>query len=167
MVVDETGFLKQGQASCGVARQCTGSAGKITDCQIGAFASDVSRHGMRSSTGRSTCQRNGRTTLLAWGRACPDRCGLCDQAQGRASNDHARDRGQRAILVRGGGQRVWHWRGRNPAVPGRQKAMSWVLRPIMCSAPGPNSRLSPLPPPRSRRALPKRPMAPRVVRRRD
>src|ERR1051325_6575839 len=28
LVVDETGFLKQGKASCGVARQYTGSAGK-------------------------------------------------------------------------------------------------------------------------------------------
>jgi len=45
LVVDETGFLKQGKASCGVARQYTGSAGKITNCQIGVFASYVSRQG--------------------------------------------------------------------------------------------------------------------------
>lgn len=45
LVIDETGFLKQGKASCGVARQYTGSAGKITNCQIGVFASYVSRHG--------------------------------------------------------------------------------------------------------------------------
>ena len=45
LVVDETGFLKQGKASCGVARQYTGSAGKITNCQIGVFASYVSHHG--------------------------------------------------------------------------------------------------------------------------
>src|SRR3954462_5355103 len=45
LVIDETGFLKQGQASCGVARQYTGSAGKITNCQIGVFAAYVSRHG--------------------------------------------------------------------------------------------------------------------------
>jgi SRSO17 transposase len=38
-------FLKQGKASCCVARQYTGSAGKITNCQIGVFASYVSRHG--------------------------------------------------------------------------------------------------------------------------
>ena len=38
LVIDETGFLKQGKASCGVARQYTGSAGKITNCQIGVFA---------------------------------------------------------------------------------------------------------------------------------
>jgi len=35
LVIDETGFLKQGKGSCGVARQYTGSAGKITNCQIG------------------------------------------------------------------------------------------------------------------------------------
>src|ERR1700759_2935739 len=45
LVIDETGFLKQGQASCGVGRQYTGSAGKITNCQIGVFAAYVSRHG--------------------------------------------------------------------------------------------------------------------------
>ena len=45
LVIDETGFLKQGKASCGVSRQYTGSAGKITNCQIGVFASYVSRHG--------------------------------------------------------------------------------------------------------------------------
>ncbi|KTR03555.1 transposase [Aureimonas ureilytica] len=45
LVLDETGFLKQGHASCGVGRQYTGSAGKITNCQIGVFAAYASRHG--------------------------------------------------------------------------------------------------------------------------
>lgn len=45
LVLDETGFLKQGKASCGVSRQYTGSAGKITNCQIGVFAAYVSCHG--------------------------------------------------------------------------------------------------------------------------
>src|SRR3954454_19267850 len=45
LVVDETGFLKQGRRSCGVGQQYTGSAGKITNCQIGVFAAYVSRHG--------------------------------------------------------------------------------------------------------------------------
>lgn len=45
MVIDETGFLKKGQASCGVRRQYTGSAGKITNCQIGVFATPVSARG--------------------------------------------------------------------------------------------------------------------------
>ena len=45
LVIDETGFLKQGKASCGVRRQYTGSAGKVTNCQIGVFVTYVSRHG--------------------------------------------------------------------------------------------------------------------------
>jgi SRSO17 transposase len=45
LVLDETGFLKQGKGSCGVARQYTGSAGKITNCQTGVFTAYVSRHG--------------------------------------------------------------------------------------------------------------------------
>lgn len=42
LVLDEIGFLKKGKASCGVGRQYTGSAGKITNCQIGVFAAYVS-----------------------------------------------------------------------------------------------------------------------------
>ena len=45
LVIDETGFLKQGKGSCGVGRQYTGSAGKVTNCQVGVFAAYVSRHG--------------------------------------------------------------------------------------------------------------------------
>src|SRR6202167_4934050 len=52
LVVDETGFLKQGHTSCGVGRQYTGSAGKITNCQIGVFAPYVSHKG-HAYTGRA------------------------------------------------------------------------------------------------------------------
>jgi SRSO17 transposase len=36
-VIDETGFLKKGTQSAGVARQYSGTAGKIENCQIGVF----------------------------------------------------------------------------------------------------------------------------------
>lgn len=45
LVIDETGSLKKGQASCGRGRQYTGSVGKITNCQIGVFATYVSARG--------------------------------------------------------------------------------------------------------------------------
>jgi hypothetical protein len=65
LVVDETGFLKQGKASCGVARQYTGSAGKITNCQIGVFAAYVSGRGTPLSIGPSICPRPGPTIRRA------------------------------------------------------------------------------------------------------
>jgi SRSO17 transposase len=37
LVVDETGFLKKGEKSAGVARQYSGTAGKVENCQVGVF----------------------------------------------------------------------------------------------------------------------------------
>jgi SRSO17 transposase len=37
LIVDETGFLKKGTKSCGVARQYSGTAGRIENCQVGVF----------------------------------------------------------------------------------------------------------------------------------
>src|SRR5215218_258783 len=37
LIVDETGFLKKGEKSVGVARQYTGTAGKRENCQVGVF----------------------------------------------------------------------------------------------------------------------------------
>jgi SRSO17 transposase len=37
LVVDETGFLKKGGKSAGVARQYSGTAGRIENCQVGVF----------------------------------------------------------------------------------------------------------------------------------
>jgi SRSO17 transposase len=45
LVIDETGFLKKGQHSAGVARQYSGTAGRIDNCQIGVFLAYASRHG--------------------------------------------------------------------------------------------------------------------------
>jgi DDE superfamily endonuclease len=37
LIADETGFLKSGKLSAGVQCQYTGTAGKITNCQVGVF----------------------------------------------------------------------------------------------------------------------------------
>jgi SRSO17 transposase len=58
LVIHETGFLKQGRASCGLGRQYTGSAGKITNCQIGVFATYVSHRDQAHATTDRTCPRH-------------------------------------------------------------------------------------------------------------
>jgi SRSO17 transposase len=45
LAVDETGFLKKGTHSVGVARQYSGTAGRIENCQIGVFLVYVSNKG--------------------------------------------------------------------------------------------------------------------------
>jgi SRSO17 transposase len=45
LVVDETGFLKKGAKSCGVARQYSGTAGRVENCQIGVFLGYASPKG--------------------------------------------------------------------------------------------------------------------------
>jgi SRSO17 transposase len=44
-VIDETGFLKKGTHSAGVARQYSGTAGRIENSQIGVFVAYASRYG--------------------------------------------------------------------------------------------------------------------------
>jgi SRSO17 transposase len=45
LVIDETGFLKKGQHSAGVARQYSGTAGRVENCQIGVFVTYASSQG--------------------------------------------------------------------------------------------------------------------------
>ena len=45
LVLDETGFLKKGRHSVGVARQYSGTAGRIENCQIGVFLGYASPKG--------------------------------------------------------------------------------------------------------------------------
>lgn len=45
LVVDETGFLKKGSSSAGVARQYTGTAGRIENAQVGVFLAYASPRG--------------------------------------------------------------------------------------------------------------------------
>ena len=45
LMFDETGFVKKGRDSVGVARQYCGALGKVENCQVGVFAGYASRHG--------------------------------------------------------------------------------------------------------------------------
>ena len=45
LILDETGFLKKGTKSAGVARQYTGTAGRIENAQVGVFLAYASPHG--------------------------------------------------------------------------------------------------------------------------
>jgi SRSO17 transposase len=45
LIVDDTGFVKKGEKSCGVARQYTGTVGDTVNAQVGVFLAYASRHG--------------------------------------------------------------------------------------------------------------------------
>jgi SRSO17 transposase len=45
LVVDETGLVKKGEHSAGVARQYCGTVGKVENCQVGVFLAYGSRRG--------------------------------------------------------------------------------------------------------------------------
>jgi SRSO17 transposase len=45
LIFDESGFVKKGNDSAGVARQYCGNIGKVENCQVGVFAAYASRHG--------------------------------------------------------------------------------------------------------------------------
>ena len=45
---DETGFLKKGRMSAGVARQYTGTAGRVENCQVGVFLAYCAPDGARA-----------------------------------------------------------------------------------------------------------------------
>jgi SRSO17 transposase len=45
LMFDETGFVKKGKDSIGVARQYCGPLGKVENCQVGVFAGYASRYG--------------------------------------------------------------------------------------------------------------------------
>lgn len=45
LIFDESGFVKKGSDSAGVARQYCGNVGKVENCQVGVFAAYASSHG--------------------------------------------------------------------------------------------------------------------------
>ncbi|NUB08386.1 transposase [Azospirillum sp. Vi22] len=45
LIADETGFFKKGEHSVGVARQYSGTAGRIDNCQVGVFLAYATERG--------------------------------------------------------------------------------------------------------------------------
>jgi len=80
LIVDETGFLKKGPKSAGVARQYSGTAGRVENCQVGVFLGYATPAGRTRWTASSTCPRHGPRTPVAGrrrgsGRAAPSQLG--------------------------------------------------------------------------------------------
>lgn len=88
LIVDETGFLKKGAKSVGVARQYTGTAGGTVNCQVGVFLAYSSEKGaafldralyLPRGRGRATpcdgpklafLRSSSSTTRWSWPRGC-------------------------------------------------------------------------------------------------
>jgi len=61
LVVDDTGFPKDGSASPCVARQYSGTLGKTANCQVGVSVHLVNEHGRARRTGGCSARRAGMT----------------------------------------------------------------------------------------------------------
>src|SRR5262249_55843534 len=76
LIVDETGFVKKGDKSCGVGTQDTGAVGGTATAQVGVFLAYASATGTafidRALTAPSICRGRGRTTRPGGRkRGCP------------------------------------------------------------------------------------------------
>ena len=66
VVIDETGFPKQGTHSAGVARPYCGALGKIGNCQVGVFLAYVGSRGHTLLDQELYLPAAGRTTRPGW-----------------------------------------------------------------------------------------------------
>jgi hypothetical protein len=100
LVVDETGFVKKGTKSAGVARMYSGTAGRIENCQIGVFLGlrHVGRAhvlGPRAVPAQGVGRGSGASRRGAGRRGG----GVRDQARAGDGHDRAGDRRWRAGQV--------------------------------------------------------------------
>lgn len=58
LVADETGFIKKGRMSAGVARQYTGTAGQVENAQVGVFLAHAAPGGSRAASTRLAARRH-------------------------------------------------------------------------------------------------------------
>ena len=73
LVVDDTGFAKDGTALPCVARQYSGTLGKVGNCQIGVSVHLVNEHARARRTGGCSARSPGTTpsSMIPWPRPGP------------------------------------------------------------------------------------------------
>ena len=99
LVVDETGFLKQGQKSVGVKRQYSGTAGKVENCQIGVFLAYGSRRGAAFLDRELYLPQEWAADWVRPGSRCAGRGGLPHQSTTGPRDDRPRGGGWRALCL--------------------------------------------------------------------
>jgi hypothetical protein len=122
LVVDETGLLKQGEASCGVARQSVHGLGR-QDRQLpdrGLRRLRVPARPRLHRPGAVPAEDLGRRSGPPGRRPRPARDRLRDQAPPRPGDDRAGDRGRGPVHVGGGRRRLRRGRDRDRLAAGRQ-----------------------------------------------
>lgn len=101
LIVDETGFVKKGDRSAGVARQYSGTAGRIENSHVGVFFAYASR----PSAGRSSPLSAGELDKGS-GAMCqsvdPGDGRVCDQAKDGARHGRGGARCRRPVRLRSG-----------------------------------------------------------------
>jgi SRSO17 transposase len=97
LIFDESGFLKKGEDSIGVARQYCGTVGKVDNCQVGVFAAYTSEHGYAILDKRIYIPEKWFTDEYSKRR---EKCGLPDDVTFRTKAELAADM-LRAICAEG------------------------------------------------------------------
>jgi SRSO17 transposase len=100
LIGDDTGFEKGGSRSAGVQRQYTGTAGKITNCQLGVFLAYAGPKG-RALVDRELYLPRSRIRgpAEAGRRRSPRRNRVPDQAAAPAADDRARGDGRDPVRL--------------------------------------------------------------------
>ena len=98
LVIDDTGFPKDGTASPCVARQYSGTLGKTANCQIGVSVHLVNEHASCAADWRLFCPES-------WDDAAPGRPGAGGPRRGAAASRPASR--MTSGIPRSGG---WRWR---------------------------------------------------------
>ena len=107
LMFDETGFVKKGKDSVGVARQYCGTLGKVENCQVGVFAGYASRHGYALVDKRLFLPEAWLTDAYAARRT---KCNVPDDADAFRANRSWRRRCCRPSRMRGSCRSSMWWR---------------------------------------------------------